>query len=129
MDINLNKIKSLRKRSGMTQEQLAERIGVSRQAIAKWECGDSVPDLHSCVALARTFGTTVDALICSYDDEDGAGDGKHVFGIARVNDKGQITLPVQCRKTFGIEPGDLILVLGDENKGIAMVKMGKDDVE
>ena len=51
-----------------------------------------------------------------------------MFGLAKLNDKGQITLPIECRRVFGIEPGDLILVLGDTDKGIALVKMEGEDV-
>lgn len=41
-----------------------------------------------------------------------------------MNDKGQITLPKKCREVFGLNPGDAILVLGDEDKGMALVKLG-----
>ncbi|MBQ5514836.1 MAG: AbrB/MazE/SpoVT family DNA-binding domain-containing protein [Oscillospiraceae bacterium] len=52
-----------------------------------------------------------------------------MFGLVKLNDKGQITLPVECRRVFDIEPGDLILVLGDTDKGIALVKMEGEDVK
>lgn len=52
----------LRKGRGMSQEQLAERIGVSRQTISKWETGQSTPDLEKLTALAECFGVTLDAL-------------------------------------------------------------------
>ncbi len=48
---------------------------------------------------------------------------KHMFGIVKVNDKGQITLPKQCREVFDINSGDTLLLLGDEERGIALVKV------
>ncbi len=42
-----------------------------------------------------------------------------------MNDKGQITLPPECRKVFHLDSGDMILVLGDEARGIALIKMGR----
>lgn len=125
MGITYTRLKMYRKQSGLTQEEIAEKLGVSRQAVAKWERGETMPDIESCVTLADMYGTTVDMLVRSIGEEEHTGDGKHVFGIVKMNDKGQITLPVNCRKVFGIEPGDSILVLGDENKGMALVKMGR----
>ena len=48
-------ILTLRKIRGLTQEELAEQVGVSRQAVAKWENGESVPDLASSLCLGGTF--------------------------------------------------------------------------
>ena len=53
----------LRKREGMTQEQLAEKIGVSRQALSKWESGDTLPDTVNILSLSRLFGVTTDYLL------------------------------------------------------------------
>jgi transcriptional regulator with XRE-family HTH domain len=57
------KLYALRSRAGLTQEALAEVLGVSRQAVAKWEQGISVPDIGNIVALARAFQVTVDSLV------------------------------------------------------------------
>ena len=48
--------------------------------------------------------------------------GKHAFGIVTVGDKGQIVIPAKARKVFGIKAGEQLLVLGDEEQGIAIVK-------
>jgi AbrB family looped-hinge helix DNA binding protein len=48
--------------------------------------------------------------------------GKHIFGTVRVGEKGQIVIPKAARDMFGIKPGDSLLVLGDEEQGIAIVK-------
>lgn len=49
-------------------------------------------------------------------------DGKHIFGTVKVGEKGQIVIPKDARKIFNINPGDTLLVLGDEAQGIAIVK-------
>ena len=123
MSIQYSKLKMYRKQSGFSQEDIAEKLGVSRQAVAKWEKGESLPDIESCMALADIYGTTVDTLIRNIKEEEQTGDGKHIFGLCKLNDKGQITLPASCRKVFNLKPGDSILVLGDEDKGIALVNM------
>ena len=126
MSIDFSMLKAYRKKNGYTQDEIAEKLGVSRQAVAKWERGESVPDIESVVMLAGIFGVTVDVLIKSTGS---VGNGQqYMFGLAKLNDKGQITLPIECRRVFGIEPGDLILVLGDTDKGIALVKMEGEDV-
>ena len=48
--------------------------------------------------------------------------GKHIFGMVTVGERGQVVLPKKCREIFRIKPGDKIIVLGDEQQGIAMIK-------
>lgn len=48
--------------------------------------------------------------------------GKHIFGTARVGDRGQIVIPKDARELFGIRPGDTLLILGDEENGILITK-------
>lgn len=55
------------------------------------------------------------------------GKGKHMFGSVKVGERGQIVIPKEAREIFGIKPGDLLLVLGDEARGIALVKA--DDIK
>lgn len=118
----------LRKFHDFSQEELAEMIGVSRQTMSKYETGESLPDIEKCKRLADAFGVTVDDLI-SYDkdkyDNLGLGvppKGKHVFGMVKVGDKGQIVIPAKARKIFEINPGDNLIILGDEGHGIAIIK-------
>ena len=54
------KITLYRKKNGLSQEELAEKIGVSRQAVSKWETGDALPEITKLKALADTFNVTVD---------------------------------------------------------------------
>ena len=64
MTLNLNEnIRTYRKRLFMTQEQLAERLGVSFQSVSRWENSTTVPDIELIVEMARLFGCTVDALL------------------------------------------------------------------
>lgn len=117
----------LRKMHNMSQEELAEKIGVSRQTLSKYETGESLPDLEKAVMLAGVFGVSMDELV-NYekaDDEFGLGippKGKYVFGMVKVGEKGQIVIPAKARKIFDIKPGDNLIVLGDEGAGIAIVK-------
>ncbi len=67
------KIYTLRRKNGLSQEQLAEKIGVSRQAISKWEGGLSTPELDKLKALSEYFHITIDELtenqaICASND-------------------------------------------------------------
>lgn len=48
--------------------------------------------------------------------------GKHIFGTVKVGERGQIVIPKEARDVFGIKPGDTLLMLGDEEQGIAIVK-------
>ncbi|MBR5724890.1 MAG: AbrB/MazE/SpoVT family DNA-binding domain-containing protein [Bacteroidales bacterium] len=48
-------------------------------------------------------------------------DGKYIFGVVKVGDKGQIVIPKEARKVYGIQPGDALMLLGDQ-KGMALLK-------
>ena len=116
----------MRKLLGMTQEDLAEKVGVSRQAIAKWESGESLPDLEKSKLLAEALNVSLDEL-ANHEPEDNLGlgmapKGKHLFGVVNVGDKGHIVIPAKARKVFEISPGDSLVVLGDENQGMALLK-------
>jgi len=113
----------LRKIKGLTQEALAEKISVSRQTIAKWESGESMPDIAAAAALSRELDVSLDELV-----SDSVGGlppalekGKYMFGLVTVGDKGQIVIPVRARRIFQIQPGDQLMVLGDEDRGLALV--------
>ena len=116
----------LRRLNHMTQEDVAEIAGVTRQAVAKWEAGDSMPDLETGRKLAAAFEVTLDELV-SFDPGPVEGisvppRGKHLFGTVTVGEKGQIVIPAKARKIFQISPGDQLLVLGDENTGLALLR-------
>lgn len=121
-------IVTLRKKYNFSQEEVAEKIGVTRQTIAKWENGESVPDVIHSNALAELFDITLDTLVNYENGKDGIDEvppkGKYIFGTVTVGDKGQIVIPVKARRIFDIKPGDSLVVLGDEERGLAL--MGTD---
>ena len=57
------KLQNLRRAAGFSQEQLAERLNVTRQAVSKWETGEGKPDIDNLLPLAKLLGTTVDHLL------------------------------------------------------------------
>ena len=57
------KLKSIRKQAGMSQEQLAEKLSVSRQAITKWETGAGIPDIENLMVISGLFGISIDELL------------------------------------------------------------------
>lgn len=64
------RIYNLRKKSGMSQEEFADKLGVSRQAVSKWETGQSVPDSEKAAAIGAYFGVSLDWLINGVETED-----------------------------------------------------------
>ena len=81
---------SLRKLHGFSQDELAEKIGVTRQTLSKYETGESLPDIERCKRLADIFGVSMDDLV-NYEktDRENLGlevppKGKHVFGMVYV---------------------------------------------
>lgn len=116
----------LRKLKQLTQEDVAEAVGVSRQAIAKWESGETMPDLGKCKVLAELFDVSLDDL-ANYEPEQNMQlgippKGKHLFGVVTVGEKGQIIIPAKARKLFSINAGDQLVVLGEDGQGMALIK-------
>ena len=68
MNIHL-KIQELRKKAGLSQEALASQLGISRQAVSKWESGVSTPDIEKIVALSRIFGVSLSELLTGEKEE------------------------------------------------------------
>lgn len=117
----------LRSLKGLTQEQIAEVIGISRQSYAKWEQGETLPDIDKCDRLAKFYGITIDSLLHQNDKVGStkvapAPIGKHLWGTVAIGSKGQIVIPKAARDTFDLKDGDRLVVLGDETEGIALVK-------
>ena len=115
----------LRNLHGYSQEAIAEKIGISRQAYAKWETGATVPDIEKCSLLAEVYGTTIDSLIRT-ESVEGLGiippapRGKNIWGSVAVGERGQIVIPKGARDLFGLTGGQRMVVLSDEN-GIALI--------
>ena len=58
-----NKIQKHREKNGLSQEMLAEKLGVSRQSVSKWELNQSLPEVDKIVAMSKLFGVTTDELL------------------------------------------------------------------
>lgn len=124
--MNTTNLKRLRKSSKLTQEAVAERLNVSRQTVAKWETGESLPDIDSCIALANLYGVTIDDMVSCVKNPFHSENpkGKFLFGIAKIDKNHCIKLPDKALDVFELKENDKLLLLGDINQGIAMVKLG-----
>lgn len=115
----------LRKLNGYSQEQIAEKIDISRQAYAKWESGATVPDVEKAALLAEVYGVTLDSLLKT-ETIDGAmvvppaEKGKNIWGTVTLGDRGQIVIPKAARDHLGMMRGDRLIVASDE-VGIALI--------
>ena len=127
-------LRFLRGRSGYSLEALAEALEVSRQSVAKWESGESCPDLIHCLQLADLFEVTLDELVKQplrlretpepqYSPENLA------MGTVKIDDTGRVQIPESVRNLFGILPGERVLLLADQNRGIALMKCSQLDEE
>lgn len=121
-------LRYLRVKSKLSQEVIAERVGVSRQAVAKWENGDSLPDIVNCEVLADLFEVSLNDLVRHDPEKMGmpiAPLNKHMLGTVTIGERGQVVLPKKARDLFHLSPGDMLVVLGDTNpvsEGIALIR-------
>ena len=115
---------TLRNLRGYSQSEVAERIGISRQAYAKWEHGAAVPDLEKASRLAKVYGISVDSLMNGSGEGPSvlppAPPGKNIWGTVTVGERGQIVIPKAARDRFGFKAGDKLIVASDE-VGIALL--------
>ncbi|MDE7339541.1 MAG: helix-turn-helix domain-containing protein [Lachnospiraceae bacterium] len=114
----------LRKLAGFSQEEIAGRIGVSRQALAKWETGETIPDVEKCLKLAQIYNVSLDDLVNYSETHTGLPippKGKYFFGAVTVGEKGQIVIPKKARDVFKIKKGGRLILLGDEEQGLALI--------
>ena len=116
----------LRNIHGYSQEEIAEKIGISRQAYAKWENGITNPDIEKCKRLSDLYGVTIDSLIkeTTVDGENvipPPPTGKNIWGSVIINDRGQLVIPKAVRELFGLTGGQRLIVLSDEQEGLALV--------
>lgn len=104
------KLKEIRKKEGISQEQLAEKIGVSRQAITKWETGKGLPDVENMVIIAEIFKTTLDELLM--DSFTKTVPETSVYSSETIYD-------IDCEKHFDVNIGSaatIVLSSGDDEK-------------
>lgn len=129
------KIRLHRRRTGMTQTELAEKMYVSFQAISSWECGSTLPDVENLCNLARIFNVSVDELLTKEDSDEeiymiGVDGGGTSTEFALFSSKGKVLktfkLPGSNSTTIGIEEAltilchgiDLCIAEGHKIKGI-----------
>lgn len=116
----------LRNIHGYSQEEIAGKIEISRQAYAKWENGATVPDIEKCKRLADVYGVTIDSLLKT-ETADGKismpppPKGKNIWGSVTINERGQIVIPKEVRDKFGLTGNQRLIVLTDDKEGIALV--------
>ena len=119
-------LSQLRRAKGLSQEKAAEAVGVTRQALAKWESGETTPDVLYSDKLAELYGVSLDDLL-HYEQKPGSVPppprGKYVFGVVQVGERGQIVIPKRARELFGLERGTTLVVLGDTNPGTAGIAL------
>ncbi len=105
-----DKLKEIRKKEGISQEQLAERIGVTRQAITKWETGKGLPDVENMVIIAEIFKTTIDELLM--DSVKKTAPETFAYTSETIYD-------IDCEKHFDVNIGSaakIMLSSGDDEK-------------
>ena len=116
----------MRHTHGYTMEALAEIISVSRQTVAKWESGESYPDIMNCMKLATLYKITLDELVYKPLREAHAGDfssdGNKICGVLDIDENNTISLPKTLMEMFDMKAGDKVLLLADRREGIAIVK-------
>ena len=118
-------LRMLRSNSNYSLENVAEIVGVSRQTIAKWESGETYPDIENCVKLSALFKVSLDAFVkepIQLMDNEPNDKGQYMFGIVKIAENGAIPLPEKAKQLMNIMPGDRMLLLGDKRQGIAVVK-------
>ena len=119
-------LKVLRYKNGYSLEAIAEIISVSRQSVAKWESGDSLPDITNCVKLASLYKITLDELVNrplkSIVNNSFIPEGNNLCGILDISPENSIRIPESVMEMFNISCNDKILLLADKKKGIALVK-------
>ena len=111
MSIQLGtKLSDLRKRNGYSQEALAEKMGVSRQAVSKWERGDSTPDTDTLIELARLYSVSLDTLVGNEINEEKPKENKFQKKIKEKKVKADALYPGLSKKLL-LFPFPFIIVI------------------
>lgn len=88
------RIKDCRQNAGMSQEKVAELVGVSRQAVTKWEVNQSAPNTENLFKLAEIFGTTVDMLLDS-NDSNKQSSAEQIYYLYKMEEEKKVTIKKQ----------------------------------
>lgn len=101
MDImTANRLQQLRKENGYSQEVLAEKLGLSRQSVSKWERGESSPEIDNLIALSKIYGMTVDELLDVSSDNSTVS----ITDKKELDFKGKMKSLLSKANDFGIYP-------------------------
>ena len=98
-----DRLVALRREQGWSQEELALRLGVSRQAVSKWERAESSPDTDNLIALAQLYGISLDELLLHAPEEGEqaqAREDREVFATAEAWEAGEARLEKQRKKRW-----------------------------
>lgn len=96
-----NRLQQLRKENGYTQEVLAEKLGISRQSVSKWERAEASPDTDNLIALAKIYGLSVDQLLDTSADSTVV----HTTQKKDKDIKGKVKSILSKANDFGMYPG------------------------
>ena len=128
MNINLaENLRVLRQKLGYSLEEVAELTDVSRQAVGKWEMGESLPDLLNTLKLSTLYKVSLDELVLQKLSEKSTQQCSKVMGMLEVGSTGQIHLLDEVMDLFDIHTGENVLLLADKAQGIAIMKCSQFD--
>ncbi len=107
-----DKIMMLRKQNGWSQEELAEKMNVSRQAVSKWESAQTVPDLQRILELSRLFGVSTDYLLKEELEQEQPAEDLQVNELRQVSmEEAHAFLEIQNRSAFPVGVGVALCIL------------------
>ena len=95
-----NRLYELRKKHNLSQEELAEKLSVSRQAVSKWERCEASPDTDNLIALAKIYGLTLDELIYGEKEEKSDSEGASPVIRATTVSGGKSSSAFTARETY-----------------------------
>lgn len=122
------KIYYCRKKAGYSQEEMAEKLGVSRQAVSKWETGEAVPELAKFTAIAKLFNVSTDWLLCDDDSEPTAQENNSTDASVRHNladeiSDGCISIISKLWRAYGWIMGIIMMIGGAGMLSVALFGM------
>ena len=108
-----NRLTKLRKDHGYSQEELAEKLGVSRQAISKWECAEASPDTDNLIALSKLYGISLDEIVNGKDESEEVRDGSGIdIGESHIHikddDGSEVHISTNGLKVNGVDIKDAV---------------------
>ena len=116
-----NRLVKLRKKHGLSQEELADKLGISRQAVSKWERAESSPDTDNLICLAKLYGVSLDELLdCDRDIDDIADEKRRDSEEKKEEKKKEGTVYKDKNTTVNIEGGRIHVVTEDEEVTVGL---------